>query len=393
MYGGNTLLAHEVGAGKSFVMIAAAMESKRLGLCNKSMLVVPNHIIQDMATEFTRLYPNANILVATEKDFEQENRKKFCARIATGDYDCVILGHSQFKMIPLSEERQERQLNEQISELTAAIEQAKRQEGARFTVKQMEKTKIKLEVKLQNLLNMPKDDVVTFEQLGIDRLFIDEAHSFKNLFLITKMRNVAGLQADPDGAQKSTDLFMKCRYMDELTDNKGVIFATGTPISNSLAEMYTMQRYLQYDTIQNNGLGHFDNWASTFGETVTAEELTPEGTGQRARTRFAKFQNLPELMTMFGEVADIKTADTLDLPRPKANYRIVVAPPSDLQREMVEGLAVRAAAVQKRLVKPEEDNMLKITSDGRKIGLDQRLMNPLNPDDPASKVRKVQKIR
>ncbi|MCL2604138.1 MAG: DUF3849 domain-containing protein [Defluviitaleaceae bacterium] len=385
LYGGNTLLAHEVGAGKSFEMIGAAMESKRLGLCSKSMMVVPNHIIEDMAAEFMRLYPSANILVASKKDFEPKNRKKFCARIATGDYDCVIIGHSQFEKIPLSAERQERLLREQIDDLTAGIEQVKRDKGEHFTIKQMEKSKKNLEIRLEKLMDdSRKDDVVTFEQLGVNRLFIDEAHNYKNLFLITKMRNVAGLSTSE--AQKSSDLFMKCRYLDEETGNKGVIFATGTPISNSLAEMYTMQRYLQYDTLQDMNLGHFDAWASTFAETVTAVELAPEGTGYRARTRFAKFQNLPELMTLFGEVADIKTADTLDLPRPKANFHTIVAKPTDIQKDMVKALSERATAVQNKQVDPSEDNMLKITSDGRKIGLDQRMMNPMLPDDPNSKV-------
>jgi N12 class adenine-specific DNA methylase len=385
LYGGNTLLAHEVGAGKSFEMIGAAMESKRLGLCNKSMLVVPNHILEDMASEFMRLYPSANILVASKKDFEPKNRKKFCARIATGEYDCVIIGHSQFEKIPLSAERQERLLQEQIDELTVGIKQLKDARGERFTIKQMEKSKKNLEVRLAKLTDdSRKDTVVTFEQLGVDRLFIDEAHFYKNLFLVAKMRNVAGLSTSE--AQKSSDLFMKCRYLDELTGGKGVIFATGTPISNSLAEMYTMQRYLQYDTLQAKNLSHFDQWASTFGETVTAVELAPEGSGYRARTRFAKFQNLPELMTMFGDVADIKTADTLDLLRPKANYHVVVAEPTEIQREMVAELSERATAVQRKEVDPSQDNMLCITSDGRKIGLDQRMMNPMLPDDPNSKV-------
>ena len=385
LYGGNTLLAHEVGAGKSFQMIGAAMESKRLGLCNKSLIAVPGHLTEQMAGEFMRLYPSANLLVATKKDFVPGNRKKFCAKIATGDYDAVIIGHSQLEKIPLSKERQERLLTEQIDDITDAIEEMKRGRAERFTVKQMEKTKKSLEVRLTKLNDgKRKDDVVTFEQLGVDRLFVDESHSFKNLFMFTKMRNVAGLSQTE--AQKSSDMFLKCRYMDEKTGSKGVIFATGTPITNSMAELYTVQRYLQYDTLQRIAMTHFDSWASTFGETSTSIELSPEGTGYRARTRFAKFQNLPELMNLFGEVADIKTADTLDLPRPKANFKTVVVPPTDIQREMVQELSARAKAVHERKVEPTEDNLLKITSDGRKIGLDQRLMNPMLPDDPNSKV-------
>lgn len=345
---------------------------------------------EQWASEFLRLYPSANILVATKKDFEMRNRRKFCARIATGDYDAVIIGHSQLEKIPMSRERQERQLRDQIWEITNGIDELKRNNGERFSVKQLEKTKRSLEARLEKLTDdSRKDDVVTFEQLGVDRLFVDEAHNFKNLFLYTKMRNVAGISQTE--AQKSSDLFMKCRYMDELTAGssgigKGVIFATGTPISNSMTEMYTMQRYLQYDTLQKNRLLHFDAWASTFGETVTAIELAPEGTGYRARTRFAKFHNLPELMCMFKQVADIKTADMLDLPRPKANYQTVVVKPSELQRDMVKELSDRAAAVHNGNVDPSDDNMLKITSDGRKIGLDQRLMNPMLPDDEGSKV-------
>ena len=385
LYGGNTLLAHEVGAGKTFEMIGAAMESKRLGLCNKSLMVVPNHIIEDFAGEFIRLYPSANILVASKKDFEPANRKKFCARIATGDYDAIIIGHSQFEKIPLSKERQEATLREQISDVMAGIVQVRRENGERFTIKQLEKTKKSLEVRLAKLTeDSRKDDVVTFEQLGVDRLFVDEAHHYKNLYLVTKMRNVAGLSTSE--AQKSSDLFMKCRYMDELTGGKGVIFATGTAISNSMSELFTMQRYLQYDTLQNIGLGTFDAWASTFGETVTAIELAPQGTGYRAKTRFSKFQNLPELMKLFGEVADIKTADTLDLPRPIANYKTIVAQPTELQRAMIDELSKRATAIREKRVDPSQDNMLKITSDGRKIGLDQRMMNPDLPDDPQSKV-------
>ena len=385
LYGGNTLLAHEVGAGKSFQMIGAAMESKRLGLCNKSLIAVPGHLTEQMAGEYMRLYPSANLLVTTRKDFEPRNRKKFCAKIATGNYDAVIIGHSQLEKIPLSKERQERLLTDQIEDITEAIEAMKHGKAERFTVKQMEKTRKSLEVRLSKLNDdSRKDDVVTFEQLGVDRLFVDESHSFKNLFMYTKMRNVAGLSQTE--AQKSSDMFMKCRYMDEKTGGKGVIFATGTPITNSMAELYTVQRYLQYDTLQKIGMTHFDSWASTFGETTTSIELSPEGTGYRARTRFAKFQNLPELMNLFGEVADIKTADTLDLPRPKANFKTIVVPPTDIQREMVQELSVRAKAVHEKKVEPTEDNMLKITSDGRKIGLDQRLMNPLLPDDSGSKV-------
>ena len=385
LYGGNTLLAHEVGAGKTFEMVAAAMESKRLGLCQKSLFAVPNHLTEQWASEFLRLYPAANILVATKKDFETKNRKKFCARIATGDYDAVIIGHSQFERIPISVERQERLLQEQIDEITEGIEEVKSSGGERFTVKQLERTKKGLEARLEKLLAQNrKDDVVTFEQLGVDRLYVDEAHSFKNLFLYTKMRNVAGLSTTD--AQKSSDMFLKCRYIDELTDGKGIVFATGTPVSNSMTELYTMMRYLQYFTLQRNGLAHFDCWASTFGETVTAIELAPEGTGYRARTRFAKFFNLPELMTLFKEVADIKTADQLNLPTPKANYETIVVEPTEHQKEMVKELSNRAAAVHANKVDPSVDNMLKITSDGRKLGLDQRIINPLLPDDPQSKV-------
>ena len=385
LYGGNTLLAHEVGAGKTFEMVGAAMELKRLGLCQKSLMAVPNHLTEQMASEFLRLYPSANILVATKKDFETKNRKKFCAKIATGDYDAVIIGHTQLERIPLSKERQERLLQEQIWEIAEGIAELKGNHGERFTIKQMEKTKKNLETRLEKLTDdSRKDDVVTFEQLGVDRLFVDESHAFKNLFLYTKMRNVAGLSTSE--SQKSSDMFMKCRYMDELTGGKGVIFATGTPVTNSIAELYTVQRYLQYDTLQRNGLAHFDSWASTFGETQTSIELSPEGSGYRARTRFAKFTNLPELMSMFKEVADIKTADSLDLPRPKANFHTVVADPSDIQRDMVKDLSVRAKDVHDKKVDPTQDNMLKITSDGRKIGLDQRLMNPLLPDDEISKV-------
>ena len=385
LYGGNTLLAHEVGAGKTFEMAASAMESKRLGLSQKSMFVVPNHLTLQWANEFLHLYPSAKLLVATKKDFETANRKKFCARIATGDYDAVIIGHSQFERIPLSAERQERQLREQIDEIEGAIAELKWQRGENFTIKQMEKTRKSLEARLDKLLAADKkDDVITFEQLGVDRLFVDESHAYKNLFLYTKMRNVAGLSTSE--AQKSSDMFMKCRYMDEITGGRGVIFATGTPVSNSMTELYTVMRYLQYGTLQKKNMTHFDSWASTFGETTTAIELAPEGTGYRARTRFAKFFNLPELMNMFKEVADIKTSDQLNLPVPEAKFETVVVQPSEHQQDMVAELSERAAAVHAGIVDPSEDNMLKITSDGRKLGLDQRLMNPLLPDDPDSKL-------
>ena len=395
LYGGNTLLAHEVGAGKTFEMAASAMEAKRLGLCQKSLFVVPNHLTLQWAQEFLHLYPSAKLLVANKKDFETANRKKFCARIATGDYDAVIIGHSQFEKIPLSFERQERIIQEQIDEIQAAIAEMKYRVGERFTIKQMEKTRKGLEQRLEKLkATERKDDVVTFEQLGVDRLFVDESHSFKNLFLYTKMRNVAGLSTSE--AQKSSDMFGKCRYMDEVTGGRGVIFATGTPVSNSMTELYTVMRYLQYGTLQQKGLTHFDCWASTFGETTTSIELAPEGTGYRARTRFAKFFNLPELMNMFKEVADIKTSDQLHLPVPEAKFETVVVKPSEIQKGMVKELSKRAAAVHSGAVDAAEDNMLCITNDGRKIGLDQRLMNPLLPDDPDSKlnacVRNVLKI-
>ena len=385
LYGGNTLLAHEVGAGKSFEMAASAMESKRLGLCQKSLFVVPNHLTEQWASEFLRLYPNAKLLVTSKKDFEPANRKRFCARIATGDYDAVIIGHSQFEKIPLSAERQARMLYDQIDEIEMAIAEAKEQDGEHFTVKQMEKTRKTLEVKLKKLQAAErKDDVVTFEQLGVDRLFVDESQNYKNLYLYTKMRNVAGLSTSE--AQKSSDMFGKCRYLDEITGGRGVIFATGTPISNSMTEMYTLMRYLQYDSLEQKRLTHFDAWASTFGETTTAIELAPEGTGYRARTRFAKFFNLPELMNMFKDAADIKTADQLNLPVPEAKFETVVVKPSEIQKDMVQSLSERAAEVHSGTVDPSVDNMLKITSDGRKIGLDQRLMNPLTPDDPDSKM-------
>ena len=385
LYGGNTLLAHEVGAGKSFEMAASAMESKRLGLCQKSLFVVPNHLTEQWASEFLRLYPNSKLLVTSKKDFEPANRKRFCARIATGDYDAVIIGHSQFEKIPLSAERQARIIEDQIEEIENAIAEAKEQSGEHFTVKQMEKTRKTLEVKLKKLQSTNrKDDVVTFEQLGVDRLFVDESQNYKNLYLYTKMRNVAGLSTSE--AQKSSDMFGKCRYLDEVTGGRGVIFATGTPISNSMTEMYTLMRYLQYSTLQQKQLTHFDAWASTFGETTTAIELVPEGTGYRARTRFAKFFNLPELMNMFKEAADIKTSDQLHLPVPEAKFETVMVKPSEIQQDMVKSLSERAAEVHSGAVDPSVDNMLKITSDGRKTGLDQRLMNPLTPDDPDSKL-------
>nr|WP_141235810.1 DEAD/DEAH box helicase family protein [Paenibacillus sp. 7541] len=385
LYGGNSLFAHCVGAGKTFAMTAAAMESKHLGLCSKSMFVVPNHLTEQWAAEFLQLYPSANILVATKKDFETKNRKTFCARIATGDYDAIIIGHSQFEKIPISMERQRQQLEEQIYEITSGIRELKEAKGERYAIKQLEKTRKTLQAKLAKLNDTSrKDDVVTFEELGVDRLFVDEADSYKNLFLYTKMRNVAGLSQTE--AQKSSDMFAKCRYLDELTGGRGIIFATGTPISNSITEMYTMQRYLQYERLRKQGLQHFDSWASTFGETVTAIELAPEGTGYRAKTRFARFYNLPELMNMFKEVADIQTADMLQLPVPKSHFHNVAVPPSDFQREMVADLAHRAERVRAKEVEPHEDNMLKITNDGRKLALDQRLANPMLPDDEGSKV-------
>ena len=385
LYGGNTLLAHEVGAGKTYEMAASAMEAKRLGLCQKSLFVVPNHLTEQWASEFLNLYPNAKLLVARRKDFETANRKKFCARIATGDYDAVIIGHSQFERIPLSFERQERIIQEQIDETLAAINELKVHAGENFSIKQMEKTRKTLETKLEKLRSDErKDDVITFEQLGVDRLFVDESHFYKNLFLTTKMRNVAGLSTSE--AQKSSDMFGKCRYLDEITGGRGVVFATGTPVSNSMTELYTVMRYLQYSTLQQKKLTHFDCWASTFGETTTAIELAPEGTGYRARTRFAKFFNLPELMSMFKEVADIKTSDQLHLPVPEAKFETVVAKPSDLQKEMVQELSKRAAEIHSGTVDASVDNMLCVTNDGRKIGLDVRLMNPMLPDDPNSKL-------
>ena len=369
----------------SYTMVAAAMECKRLGLCNKSMIVVPNHIIEQFAAEWLQLYPAANLLVATKKDFERKNRKKFCARIATSDIDAVIIGHSQFEKIPLSVERQQRMLERQLDEIISGIAEAKARKGSRFTVKQLEKTKKGLEGRLKKLNDQSrKDDVVTFEELGIDRLFVDEADGYKNLYLYTKMRNVGGIAQTE--AQKSSDMFMKCQYLDELTGGKGVIFATGTPVSNSMVELYTMQRYLQYHTLERNNLQYFDAWASTFGETVTAIELAPEGSGYRLKTRFAKFYNLPELMQMFREVADIQTADMLNLPVPEAQYRVISVKPSEMQREMVEELGNRAERVRNGMVNPKEDNMLKITNDGRKLALDQRLANEMLPDEAESKV-------
>ena len=373
------------GAGKTFEMVAGAMESKRLGLCNKSLFVVPNHIIEQFASEFMQLYPSANILVATKKDFATNNRKKFCSKIATGEYDAIVIGHSQFEKIPMSKERQEKILQKQINDLTLGINDLKNNDGEYYSIKQLEKSQAKLEEKLKRLNDQSrKDDVITFEQLGCDRIFIDEAHYFKNLFLFTKMRNVGGIAQTE--AQKSSDLFMKCQYLDELTGGKGIVFATGTPVSNSMVEMYTMQRYLQYKALEERNLLQFDSWASTFGETVTAIELAPEGTGYRAKTRFAKFYNLPELMSMFKEVADIQTAETLNLPVPKANFKTITVKPSDIQKEMVADLGKRAEAIRKREVDSKTDNMLKITNEGRKLALDQRLLNDMLGDFEGSKV-------
>ena len=385
LYGGNTLLAHEVGAGKTFEMVASAMESKRLGLCQKSIFVVPNHLTEQWASEFLRLYPSANILVTTKKDFETHNRKKFCARIATGDYDAVIIGHSQFERIPISPERQEQLLHQQIEEITDGIQDTKLAGGNSFTIKSLERTKKGLEARLKKLqASDRKDDVIYFEQLGVDRMFVDESDNYKNLFLYTKMRNVAGLSTTD--AQKSSDMFSKCRYMDELTGGRGVVFATGTPVSNSMTELYTIQRYLQHDRLQEMGMGHFDCWASRFGETTTALELAPEGTGYRARTRFAKFFNLPELMNLFKEVADIKTADQLHLPTPEVAYHTIATKPTQIQQDMVKALSERASKVHSGAVSPDVYNMLKITSDGRKLGLDQRIINPMLPDEETTKV-------
>ena len=387
LYGNNTLLAHCVGAGKTFQMIAAGMESRRLGLSQKNLYVVPNHLTEQWGADFLRLYPNANVLVATKKDFEPSNRKQFCSRIATGDYDAIVIGHSQFERVPLSPERQKAIVERQIDDITLALADAKREDSRSFTVKQMEKTKKTLEAKLQKLNDQTrKDDVVTFEELGVDRLFVDESHFYKNMFLYTKMRNIAGI-AQTD-AQKSSDMFAKCQYLDELTGGKGVTFATGTPVSNSMVELYTIMRYLQYDTLQKMGLSHFDDWAASFGETVTAIELSPEGTGYRAKTRFARFFNLPELISMFKESADVQTADMLNLPVPKAEYINEVLKPSEIQEEMVSSFADRAEAVRNGSVNPKSDNMLKITNDGRKLALDQRLMNEMLPDEPESKVNR-----
>ena len=385
LYGGNTLLAHKVGAGKTFEMVAAAQESKRLGLCQKSMFVVPNHLVGQWASEYLRLYPSANILVTTKQDFETGNRKKFCGRIATGDYDAVIIGPSQFEKIPMSVERQKMQLEKQLFDIERGIEDVQASKGEQFTVKQLMKTRKSIKAKLDKLNDTKrKDTVIEFEQLGVDRLFIDESHFYKNLYLYTKMRRVGGIAQTE--AQKSSDLFMKCRYLDEITGNRGTIFATGTPVSNSMVELYSVQRYLQYDTLVQNGLQHFDSWASTFGETITALELAPEGSSYRPKTRFAKFHNLPELMQMFREVADIQTADMLKLPVPKVNYRNIKVAPSEIQTEMVASLAKRAEKVRDRLVEPYIDNMLKITNDGRKLALDQRLIDPMLPDFENSKV-------
>ena len=386
LYGGNTLLAHEVGAGKTFTMAAAAMEAKRLGLCSKPMFVVPNHLTGQWASESLRLYPSANILVTTKKDFEKANRKKFCARIATGDYDAVIIGHSQFEKIPVSQERQEQLLQDQIDELAEGIRELKYSNGERFSIKAMERSRKALTAKLRKLLDSPRDDVVTFEELGVDRLFVDESHAFKNLYYQTKMQNVAGLSSAE--AQKSSDMFAKCRYLDEKTGSRGVVFATGTPVSNTMVELYTIQRYLQHDTLGRLGMNLFDSWAANFGETVTAMELAPEGTGYRARTRFSKFFNLPELMSLFHEAADIKTADELNLPRPEVVYHNEVSQPTEIQKALVKELSERASKVHARLVEPDVDNMLAITNDGRKLGLDQRVVNPLLPDEPGTKVNK-----
>ena len=387
LYGNNTLLAHCVGAGKTFQMIAAGMESRRLGLSQKNLYVVPNHLTEQWGADFLRLYPNANVLVATKKDFEPSNRKQFCSRIATGDYDAIVIGHSQFERVPLSPERQKAIVERQIDDITLALADARSEDSRSFTVKQMEKTKKTLEAKLQKLNDQTrKDDVVTFEELGVDRLFVDESHFYKNMFLYTKMRNIAGI-AQTD-AQKSSDMFAKCQYLDELTGGKGVTFATGTPVSNSMVELYTIMRYLQYDTLQKMGLSHFDDWAASFGETVTAIELSPEGTGYRAKTRFARFFNLPELISLFKESADVQTADMLNLPVPKAEYINEVLKPSETQEEMVSSFAERAEAVRNGNVNPRFDNMLKITNDGRKLALDQRLMNEMLPDEPESKVNR-----
>lgn len=385
LYGGNTLLAHEVGAGKTFEVVGAAMESKRLGLCTKSLIVVPNHLTEPWASEFLRLYPSANILVARKKDFEPARRKTFCSKIATGDYDAVIIGHSQFEKIPMSMARQQQMIQDQINEIEDGIMELKMSHAEKFTVKSLERTKKSLEARLEKLNSTKrKDDVVTFEQLGVDRLFVDEAHSYKNLFLYTKMQNVAGISTTD--AQKSSDMYMKCQYMDEKTGGRGVVFATGTPISNSMTELYTMMRYLQSKTLAEKGWSHFDCWAAHFGETKTVNELAPEGKGYRTRTRFAKFYNLPELINIWKEAADVKTADQLHLPRPEPVYHTEVAQPTETQQELVEELSERAADVHTGTVDPRIDNMLKITSDGRKLGLDQRIINPNLPDEEGTKL-------
>ena len=385
LYGQNCLVAHSVGAGKTFACIAAAMESKRLGLCQKSLFVVPNHLLDQWGSDILRLYPNANILVANQKDFQPANRKRFCSRIATGDYDAVVIGHTQFEKIPLSSERQRKIITEQINDVTDALEMAKEQEGSNFTIKQLEATRKRLKARLEKLsTGKAKDNVVTFEELGVDRLFVDESQNFKNLYTFTKMSNIAGISTTD--AQKSSDMYGKCRYMDELTGGRGITFATGTPISNSMTELYTLMRYLQYDLLDEMGLQHFDNWAAQFGETTTAIELAPEGTGYRAKTRFSRFFNLPELMSAWKECADIQTADMLNLPTPEAIYENVIVPPSEEQKAMVASLAERAETIHAGAVDPSVDNMLKVTNDGRKIALDQRLANPLLPDHPDSKV-------
>ena len=387
LYGGNSLLAHCVGAGKTFECIAAAMEAKRLGLVKKNLVVVPNHLTEQWGADFLRLYPGANILVATKKDFEPANRKTFCSRITTGDYDAVVIGHTQFEKIPLSPDRQKAVIHDQIDQILESIDEAKSQNGERYTIKQLERMRKTLETRLEKLNDQSrKDNVIYFEELGVDKLFVDEGHLFKNLFLATKMRNVAGIgQTD---AQKSSDMFAKCRYLDEITGGKGVVFATGTPVSNSMSELYTMMRYLQYDLLEETGLLHFDSWAANFGETVTSMELAPEGTGFRSRTRFAKFFNLPELMSVFKNVADIQTADMLKLPVPEAHYHNVALKPSEYQKEIVASLAERAEKVRNREVDSSVDNMLLITNDGRKLALDQRLVNPMLPSDPNSKAAK-----
>ena len=385
LYGGNTLLAHAVGSGKTFEMVASAMESKRLGMCTKSLFVVSNHLTGQIGREFMQLYPSANIMVADKKDFESKNRKRFIGKIATGEYDAVDIGHTQFEKIPMSKEYQQEHIQDQIDEIIAYVKEYKHDRNQNFTVKELQKTKKKLEVRLEKLNDdFKKDDVITFEELGVDKLFVDEAHGFKNLYLYTKMRNVAGIGQSE--AFKSSDMFMKCRYMDEMTGGKGIVFATGMPVSNSMTELYTMQRYFQYEILKKNRMEDFDSWASTFGETQSAFELSPEGTGYRVKTRFSKFYNLPELMSMFKEVADIQTADMLNLPTPKAHYEVIKTLPSEKQKEILKSLSERADKARNRSVEPDEDNMLKITNDGKKLALDQRLINPLLPDDENSKV-------